>query len=45
MFDKIKSLFAKKNNNENSKDKETNVSETSTTKKTTEKICSFEFLK
>ena len=38
MFDKIKSLFVKKNNNENSKDKETNVSEISTTKKTTEKI-------
>lgn len=38
MFDKIKSLFEKKNNNENSKYKETNVSEISTTKKTTEKI-------
>ena len=38
MFDKIKSLFVKKNNNENLKDKETNVSEISTTKKTTEKI-------
>ena len=38
MFDKIKSLFVKKNNNENSKDKETNVSEISTTKKNTEKI-------
>lgn len=38
MFDKNKSLFVKKNSNENSKDKETNVSEISTTKKTTEKI-------
>ena len=38
MLDKVKSLFVKKNNNENSKDKETNVSEISTTKKTTEKI-------
>lgn len=37
MFDKIKSLFVKKNNNENSKDKKTNVSEISTSKKTTEK--------
>ena len=38
MFDKIKNLFVKKNNNEKPKDKEANVSEVSTTnKKTTEK--------
>lgn len=39
MFDKIKSLFVKKNNNEKPKDKVANVSEVSTTnKKTTEKV-------
>lgn len=39
MLDTIKSLFTKKNNDENPKDKEANVSEESTTnKKTTEKI-------
>lgn len=38
MLDTIKSLFSKKNNDENPKDKEANVSEVSTTnKKTTEK--------
>lgn len=39
MFDKIKSLFTKKNNNEKPKDKVANVSEVSTNnKKTTEKV-------
>ncbi len=39
MLDKIKSLFAKKNNNEKQNDNEANVSEVSTTdKKTTEKV-------
>ncbi len=39
MLDKIKSLFAKKNNNEKQNDNEANVSEVNTTnKKTTEKV-------
>ncbi len=39
MLDKIKSLFAKKNNNEKQNDNEANASEVSTTnKKTTEKV-------